>query len=93
MTQFQSTIGLSLPSTALNPLFEWNLLLVLFCQRLRQNRSSEMSAKRGVDFLKSIAEYYGKTAGHDALTNVVCVAGNIGIRQLYLFYKTTPHVN
>lgn len=56
-------------------------------------KSSEMSAKRGVDFLKSIAEYYGKTAGHDALTNVVCVAGNIGIRQLYLFYKTTPHVN
>lgn len=54
-------------------------------------KSSEMSAKRGVDFLKSIAEYYGKTAGHDALTNVVCVAGCI--RQLYLFYKTTPHVN
>lgn len=32
---------------------------------------SEMSSKRGVDFLKTVADYIAKSGGHDAVTNAV----------------------
>ncbi|XP_061386883.1 acyl-coenzyme A thioesterase 13-like [Musca vetustissima] len=52
-----------------------------------------MSAKRGVEFLKSIAEYYGKAGGHDSLTNVFKVTGGGDGRCIGEFRVAKSHLN
>ncbi|XP_061393830.1 acyl-coenzyme A thioesterase 13-like [Musca vetustissima] len=52
-----------------------------------------MSAKRGVDFLKNIADYMVKTNGHDAITKAFRVTGGGDGRCIGEFTIDKSHLN
>ncbi|XP_075162204.1 acyl-coenzyme A thioesterase 13-like [Haematobia irritans] len=52
-----------------------------------------MSGKRGVDFLKTVADYIAKTGGHDAITNAFKITGGGDGRCVGEFTVAKSHLN
>ncbi|XP_073839623.1 acyl-coenzyme A thioesterase 13-like [Musca autumnalis] len=52
-----------------------------------------MSAKRGVDFLKTVAGYISKSGGHDTITNAFKVTGGGEGRCVGEFTVSRTHLN